>query len=796
MVASPLAARDLPRGTRVRYFGDYELLWELGRGGMGIVYRARQVSLNRPVALKMIKAGVLADGDELRRFQNEAEAVALLDHPGIVPVHEVGEYAGQRYFSMKLVNGGSLADRMAAYKDDPKAAAALLANVADAVHHAHMRGILHRDLKPANILVDEQGTPHVTDFGLARRVGADSELTVSGAIMGTPSYMSPEQTTGRRGAVTTATDVYGLGAVFYVLLTGRAPFGGDSVVDTLTKVREQPPEPPGKLNAKVPRDLEVICLKCLEKDPRRRYASAQAAADDLRAWLGSRPIAARPVGALTRAGLWCKRRPAVAGLSAAVVVIALAGLSFGALQWLAALRNAEVARENAALATANERMAVANAERAQRRGDELAASNRNLRHTTYASVMRLAQREWEQGNIGLARTLLDSLAPGPGESDLRGFDWSFLKRQCDACLLSLPVPGRPSVIEGRSVAFSADGRRLIATTLELLAVFDTTTGRETLRIPGGPFLDAVFSPCGRYLATLSLKAEGPVAPRELRTAPIVLTIREAQTYQPLRHLVAREGFDGHVNFSPDGRLLALKIAASEPREWRSILSIIDVETGTEVRTLYDGRGVAYRAAFSPDGRLLASETGYDTITIWDLATGGTTRTIRDATASMIRAAAFSLDGRRLASIGDDGTAKVWDLATGRNTQTLRVDNQDGMDLSYSPDGLHLVTTTGRDLGRVWDAETGEYLFHVRGVGRGIAYIPDGFRLAAFGGGGTVRLWDAKGEALCGVLGPFGGDPIYHLAVSPDGELLATGEGSLWDSRTLARRYRVQAGEIR
>jgi serine/threonine-protein kinase len=234
---------------------------------MGVVYQARQLSLNRPVVLKMIRAGILAGADELRRFQNEAEAVALLDHPGIVPVHEVGEHDGQRYFSMKLVAGGSLAERLPAYKDDPKAAASILAEAADAVHHAHMRGILHRDLKPANILVDEQGRPHITDFGLARKVDGDVDLTGTGAILGTPAYMSPEQAAGRRGSITTATDVYGLGAVLYALLTGRAPFAGDSVMDTLTKVREQPPEPPRRLNGKAPRDLEAICLNCRPERP-------------------------------------------------------------------------------------------------------------------------------------------------------------------------------------------------------------------------------------------------------------------------------------------------------------------------------------------------------------------------------------------------------------------------------------------------------------------------------------------------------------------------------------------------
>ncbi len=251
---------NLPAGATVRYFGDYEIHRELGRGGMGVVYEARQASLNRPVALKMVKAGLLAGDDELRRFQNEVEAVALLDHPGIVPVYEVGKYDGQHYFSMKLVPGGSLVPLLERYKADPKAAARLAAELAEAVAHAHACGILHRDLKPANILVDDHGHPHVTDFGLAKKVEADVELTQSGAILGTPAYMSPEQVTGRRGSITSATDVYGLGAVLYALLTGRAPFGGDSVVETIDAVRNTPPEPPRRLTTAVPRDLETICL--------------------------------------------------------------------------------------------------------------------------------------------------------------------------------------------------------------------------------------------------------------------------------------------------------------------------------------------------------------------------------------------------------------------------------------------------------------------------------------------------------------------------------------------------------
>jgi predicted Ser/Thr protein kinase len=348
----------LPRGTIVRYFGDYEVHEELGRGGMGVVFRARQISLNRPVALKLIKASVLADEVDLRRFQNEAEAVALLDHAGIVPVYEVGEHDGQRYFSMKLVEGGNLAEQIARSRANPRAAAAVLAETAEAIHHAHMRGILHRDLKPANILIDGEGHPHVTDFGLAKRVEAEVEMTASGAILGTPAYMSPEQANGRRGSITTATDIYGLGAILYALLTGKAPFGGDSVMETLDAVRTSPPESPRKFNDRVPRDLETICLKCLEKDPRRRYASAHALAVDLNNWLDSRPITARRVGTAERAWLWCKRKPAVAGLAAAVVLAAVAGTT--GIIAVQAMANADLRSANRKLDTANTELKSSN----------------------------------------------------------------------------------------------------------------------------------------------------------------------------------------------------------------------------------------------------------------------------------------------------------------------------------------------------------------------------------------------------------------------------------------------------
>ena len=290
-VSEPLGLRE----------AGYEILGELGRGGMGVVFEARQAALNRIVALKVVKSGRFASAAELIRFQNEAEAVAQLDHPHIVPIYEVGQCHGQHFFSMKLVRGTSLDRRVEQYARDSRATAKLVSIVAKAVHHAHQRGILHRDLKPANVLVDEAGAPHVTDFGLAKRLEGSQEVTKSDALLGTPSYMSPEQASGSRGAISTATDVYGLGTILYALLAGRAPFAGTTLVDMLEMVRNQTPERPSALNSHVPRDLEIICLKCLEKEPHRRYQSALALAEDLERWLDGIPILARPVGMAARA---------------------------------------------------------------------------------------------------------------------------------------------------------------------------------------------------------------------------------------------------------------------------------------------------------------------------------------------------------------------------------------------------------------------------------------------------------------------------------------------------------------
>ena len=305
-------------GAALRKLGDYELQEEIARGGMGVVYLARHVQLNRTVALKMVLGGRFSSNDEIQRFQFEAEAAAKLDHPGIVPVYDIGEHEGQAYFAMKLVDGGSLAERLPEFARESKQAVGLIRKIAEAISHAHQRGVLHRDLKPANILIDRTGEPLVTDFGLAKDTASNSGLTQSGAILGTPAYMPPEQACG--SSVTMAADIYSLGAIFYELLTGRPPYTGDSPLEVVMQVIEGEPVAPRKINSSVESELELMCLKCMHREPEQRYATAREFATDLEAWQLGRPISVKPQTWSAVASRWVRRNQQLVYLSFAILI--------------------------------------------------------------------------------------------------------------------------------------------------------------------------------------------------------------------------------------------------------------------------------------------------------------------------------------------------------------------------------------------------------------------------------------------------------------------------------------------
>jgi eukaryotic-like serine/threonine-protein kinase len=795
-----------PLGDAIRIPG-YECLEELGRGGMGVVYKARHLALKRLVALKMIVGADYASADQIERFRREAEAVARLQHPNIVQIYEVGQRDGRPYFSLEFVDGGSLADKLRGTPLPPAEAARVVEILARAVHAAHQRGIVHRDLKPGNVLLTADGTPKIADFGLAKETDGSSSRTQEGTVVGTPSYMAPEQAGGKVNAIGPAADTYALGAILYETLTGRPPFKGVTSLDTIMQVVSLEPAPPRDLQSQVPRDLETICLKCLHKNPARRYASAVELAEDLRRFQAFEPIQARPTSTLERMRKWSRRHPAATGLSAALVLVVAAAFSLVTWKWQEADRAAGLDREAKVQAErvakldrdakeqadnlaqeANKRAEAEKlaADTERKRREEVALALENRQQISFTSQVWRAAGLINTDPVLALRTLEDPQLCPP---ERRDFPWHYQYQL---------------------------GQRLV----------------RRLAYQHGDIRDGALSPDCKVLAT--------------RTANGKIRLWEFATGEPGLLLDADHGGGDNVNdrtigdgvvilFSPDNQTLATGGVDGLVKLW-------DVKTGRLKTTLQwqipDGRPRHVAAlAFHPDGKTLAvgghihdkerqkqfgtnQRFRYLVVWVWDLASGAgkllATHTDLKAFNDVTHLGhlLYSPDGKFLA-VGGGAAVLMLDPASGKQLQRYWVESGWPSGMGFSPDGKQFAY--GNSSGNLFLCDTvaekirptlyGHIELVTPGGTFGVhdcKFTTDGALVTA-GYDGTIRIWDTGSGQMRAILrSPYAvGDRkdsdrirnrILRLFLLPGGrELLAVTprEVQVWSMQVSAPAVSVQ-----
>lgn len=838
---------DMPRISEssrdLGSFGDYELIEEVARGGMGVVFLARQKSLQREVALKMILSGQFASEREVCRFVAEAEAAAHLRHPHIVAVHEFGDIDGHHYYTMDFIRGCNLDQRLEQGAISSRQAVSYLIKVARALHYAHQRGVIHRDLKPQNILLDEHDEPRITDFGLAKRMDLTSDLTLTGTIFGSPSYMAPEQAEGRHEGVGPQTDVYALGAILYRLVSGKPPFDASSPLDALKKVVESEPKPLRTLNPEISVDLDTICLKCLEKDPDRRYASAEELADELQRWILDKPIKARRIAPRERIQKWVRRNPVVSAMS--LLVAAVGVLGFVAVWWqLQQTRSALKKAEQLVVAEATARAvemkpylvlphegAVASATFDLDGVRILSASHDgSARLWDATSGETIQQYNGHQGVVGGAE-----FSPDESQVLTFSFDTQFRYPHLSPTGKNLVTSRIPrfsdrsvrvwDLVSGNEVAnlkhpaevvdasFSPDGKRIVTAAWDHHArIWDVATSSEIdiLKRHKGALLSAKYSPKGNYLVVassgydyqLTISPGGGGGTTSSVDESSIASIWDASSGSLKRSIPNRSRdhvlFGGNRSsrsravFSSDGKHVV--IAGADPAN----LMIWNMEHDRLKRVLDGHEAEIIGARFSSDGTKVVSYSADSTARVWDLKSGKQLA-LMSGHKSTVLWAEFSLDGKWIATASSDHTARVWDANSGVGISVFKGHTDKVYQARFSPDGSRVVTSSEDGFACVWDAASMTQLSKVLKGHEShvisIDFSPDSQHVVTSSKDGSARLWEIDQEEIKAVFKGYGdindaqirnhalGD-VLEVKFSPDGGFLVT---SSEDSRALLRR---------